>query len=80
MMMRLCFKNRREKKTIKQTHREAGKMVQTVKCLLHKHEEPESDPRTHMEKLGVLMHACKLRDGEVVTEHVPVAWLPGSLT
>lgn len=75
---RLCFKNRREKK-IKQTHREAGKMVQTVKRLC-KHEEPESDPRTHTEKLGVLMRVCKLRYGEVATEQVPVAWLPGSLT
>lgn len=55
-------------------------MVQTVKRLLCKHEEPESDPRTHTEKLGVLMHACKLRDGEVATEQVPVAWSPGSLT
>lgn len=54
-------------------------MVQTVKRLC-KHEEPESDPRTHTEKLGVLMHVCKLRDGEVETEQVPVAWLPGSLT
>lgn len=66
MMIDFALKTE-EKKKIKKTHWEAGKMVQTVKRLC-KHEELESDPRTHTEKPGVLMHACKTRDGEVVTE------------
>lgn len=37
---------------------EAGKMVQSVQYLYHKHENLSSDPQCPHEKLGAVMYAC----------------------
>lgn len=44
-------------------------MVQLAKCLLHKFEDLNLDPSTHIKKkLGTKEHACDPRTGEVETE------------
>lgn len=43
-----------------------GETAQFLRCLLHKHEYPSSDPRAHM-KTWMQLHTLGILDGEVKT-------------
>lgn len=66
MRDRTC-EERREYFIISEHTLGVGEIAQMVKCLLCRHEDPSSIPRTYIKMPEMVASACKLRAGEKLT-------------